>query len=350
LWATNETTDAKDLRFYSSEAAAPNDVNRPYLQVTYSTAAKTVYFLKDHLGSIRATVQDSTGIPVRGYDDYDPWGYIMGGRSMASSILPSNATRNKFTGKEWDDDYGVNWYDFPARDYDPQIGRFLSRDPHAGLYPSLTPYNYAGNNPVAFIDPTGMDSTTAQTGQQNADTPSEVKAIGEIYKIEREIEELKKQQQRMLVQTVAGTADDVSTASNVGAVAGILVAAAGAVAGNPAVALAGVEISTASQSAGAIADITSTVAKTTDAVLFEGSMDAAIEQAGATLFNFGVGRVVQSVGGRLVARTSSSVVGPLFRSTQSGQFVTNKFGFTVSAAADATIVITSTQLNPFGKK
>jgi hypothetical protein len=72
LWATNETTDAKDLRFYSSEAAAPNDVNRPYLQVTYSTTAKTVYFLKDHLGSIRATVQDSTGVPVRGYDDYDP--------------------------------------------------------------------------------------------------------------------------------------------------------------------------------------------------------------------------------------------------------------------------------------
>jgi len=31
-------------------------------------------------------------------------------------------------------------------------------DPHTNTYPSLTPYNYVGNNPLRFIDPTGMDS------------------------------------------------------------------------------------------------------------------------------------------------------------------------------------------------
>ena len=70
LWAENEDTDGYDLRFYSSETA--NSVDRPYLEVTWSQTAKTVYFLKDHLGSIRATV-DETGAVV-GYDDYDPWG------------------------------------------------------------------------------------------------------------------------------------------------------------------------------------------------------------------------------------------------------------------------------------
>jgi len=35
---------------------------------------KTVYFLKDHLGSIRATVLDSATVPVIGFDDYDAWG------------------------------------------------------------------------------------------------------------------------------------------------------------------------------------------------------------------------------------------------------------------------------------
>jgi len=145
----------KDLRFYSSEATAPNDVNRPYLQVTYSQQAKTVYFLKDHLGSIRATVQDTVGAPVRGYDDYDPWGYILAGRSLATSVLPV-ATRSLFTGKERDDEFGVNWDYFGARYYDAQIGRWMVRDPLADISPSLTPYHYVRNNPLNFLDPDGL--------------------------------------------------------------------------------------------------------------------------------------------------------------------------------------------------
>ncbi|MCO6432678.1 RHS repeat-associated core domain-containing protein, partial [Nitrosomonas nitrosa] len=163
LWATNETTDGYDFRFYSSEYTT-DPAKRPKLEVTYSTKAKTVYFLKDHpstalragLGSIRATVLDSTGAPVRGYDDYDSWGYTLAGRSMATSLLTlQNAGKNKFTGKERDDDYGVNWDDAFFRDYDPQIGRWLSVDPLAMKYPSLSPYNYAANNPVLFVDVNG---------------------------------------------------------------------------------------------------------------------------------------------------------------------------------------------------
>ena len=80
LWAENEDTDGYNLRFYSSETA--NSADRPYLEVTWSQTAKTVYFLKDHLGSIRATV-DETGAVV-GYDDYDPWGKVLAGRSLAT--------------------------------------------------------------------------------------------------------------------------------------------------------------------------------------------------------------------------------------------------------------------------
>ncbi len=116
LWATNEGTNGYDLRFRASEYATTSE--RPYLQVTYSTSSKTVYFLKDYLGSVRAMV-DNTGAVV-GYDDYDPWGYILANRSLATPWSSVQGTaKNKFTGKEWDDDFGVNWYDFPARDYDP---------------------------------------------------------------------------------------------------------------------------------------------------------------------------------------------------------------------------------------
>jgi hypothetical protein len=97
LWATNETTDGYDLRFRASEYTTDPSL-QPKLEVTYSQTSRTVYFLKDHLGSIRATVQDTSTAPVCGYDDYDPWGYILAGRSVNSVCGPTpTVTRNKFT-------------------------------------------------------------------------------------------------------------------------------------------------------------------------------------------------------------------------------------------------------------
>ena len=54
-----------------------------------------------------------------------------------------------------------------GRYYDAGIGRFLVPDPHADSYPSLTPYHYCGNNPLTFIDPTGMDSTFYVSNNSN---------------------------------------------------------------------------------------------------------------------------------------------------------------------------------------
>jgi len=62
---------------------------------------------------------------------------------------------NKFTGKEWDVDFGLNLNYFGARYYDPAIGRFLSVDRFADKYPSHTPYHYTLNNPLRFIDING---------------------------------------------------------------------------------------------------------------------------------------------------------------------------------------------------
>jgi len=40
---------------------------------------------------------------------------------------------------------------------DPKISMWLSVDPLMGNNPSLTPYNFSGNNPVMDIDPDGLD-------------------------------------------------------------------------------------------------------------------------------------------------------------------------------------------------
>ena len=64
-----------------------------------------------------------------------------------------------FNGKENDNEVkGTgNQQDYGMRIYDPRLGRFLSVDPLAQSYPWYTPYQFAGNNPVKFIDLDGLE-------------------------------------------------------------------------------------------------------------------------------------------------------------------------------------------------
>jgi RHS repeat-associated protein len=64
---------------------------------------------------------------------------------------------NELQSKEFADGSGLDFYDFNARSYDHQIGRFHQIDPMTdeGGQESLTPFQYCGNNPVLYSDPDG---------------------------------------------------------------------------------------------------------------------------------------------------------------------------------------------------
>ncbi|MGB2869515.1 MAG: RHS repeat-associated core domain-containing protein, partial [Bacteroidota bacterium] len=105
------------------------------------------YVHKDHLGSTRL-LSDESGNAVTTYD-YD----AMGTKRRVSVNVEAPY---QFTGQERDEE--VQLYNFRVRMYDSDLGYFYAPDP---AHKEFSPYNYASNNPVGFVDPSGMESEAA---------------------------------------------------------------------------------------------------------------------------------------------------------------------------------------------
>ena len=123
------------------------------------------FAIRDHLGNTRllftdkdgdGTIEQSTN-PVTNEViqelHYYPFGLNMEGRWMDD---PAGEHRYQYNGKEWNSDFDLNWLDYGARWYDASIARFSSIDPLAEDYSFQSPYAYAANNPVTFIDLFGL--------------------------------------------------------------------------------------------------------------------------------------------------------------------------------------------------
>jgi RHS repeat-associated protein len=87
-----------------------------------------------------------------------------------------------FNGKRMDNEVkgiGVQ-YDYGFRIYDARLGKFLSVDPLKKKYPMLSPYQFAGNNPIQYIDLDGLEPAN----NPNAPGAKEKRAIAEVSLIE----------------------------------------------------------------------------------------------------------------------------------------------------------------------
>jgi RHS repeat-associated protein len=102
--------------------------------------------LSDHLGSVRLVINTADGTVAQRID-YDEFGNI------TSDTNPGFQPFG-FAGGLYDADTGLTR--FGARDYDPQIGRWTTKDP-IRFGGGLNLYGYTFNDPVNFIDPTGRD-------------------------------------------------------------------------------------------------------------------------------------------------------------------------------------------------
>lgn len=119
------------------------------------------YHLKDHLGNTRVAFQPNGGsTTTTQVADYYPFG------STYSPLSPAGTNKYLYNGKEKQDDAlsstALDEYDYSWRMYDPQLGRFHIQDRLAEKYWDFSPYQYAANNPILYIDVNGDSINVAE--------------------------------------------------------------------------------------------------------------------------------------------------------------------------------------------
>jgi RHS repeat-associated protein len=111
------------------------------------------FFLRDGRWNVAGLMDSKQGI-VQSYF-YDVFGSAKG--------IQKDTNHLRFIGLlnvYSDDDIGLQY--MSNRWYDPTLGRFVSRDPKGFSGGSCNLYEYSGNNPIIFGDPTGLDSFNLQ--------------------------------------------------------------------------------------------------------------------------------------------------------------------------------------------
>jgi len=126
--------------------------------VSNPPAPQVFYPIRDRLGSIMGLV-DASGVMVA-YYDYDAWGGLMRATVPSGSSVLYNF-RFRWQCREYvpvirESTCNTGFYYFRNRWYDPQSGRFISKDPIGLDGGDLNLYVFCGNDPVNNVDPYGL--------------------------------------------------------------------------------------------------------------------------------------------------------------------------------------------------
>jgi RHS repeat-associated protein len=129
-----------------------------YLDEGEIQQGRTLYYVRDHLGSIRDLVS-ATGSPL-GRMDYGPYG--------EEEFTGGEVSEHRYAGMFRHGETG--FYITHYRIYDPWMGRWLSRDP-IGEAGGVNLYAYANGNPISLTDPDGLSPLLPGSGGMSFPSP-----------------------------------------------------------------------------------------------------------------------------------------------------------------------------------
>ncbi len=123
-----------------------------------------IYQYKDHLGNIRLSYKDQnkdgtiTQSEIVEEKNYYPFGLQHKGYN---STVFGRRHEYGYNGKEEQNELGLEWLDFHARNYDASLGRWMNLDPLAEKFPYVSSYTSFNNNPIFYVDPDGRENLPA---------------------------------------------------------------------------------------------------------------------------------------------------------------------------------------------
>jgi len=128
------------------------------------TENRYIYQYRDHLGNARVSyARNSAGaLEITDVNNYYAFGMNHIGGLQKGGL--GGYQNYKYNGKELQE---TGMYDYGARFYMPDIGRWGVIDPLAETTRRVNPYNYALNNPIMFIDPDGRKAMAPNTWEWN---------------------------------------------------------------------------------------------------------------------------------------------------------------------------------------